>query len=345
MAEPVSIHEQAAEWALRLDEGGLDLEQQVAFEAWLSADPDHAAAFRSVALLWPETDEIADFAQLIDIRADALATMRAGNARAWRNRFGARWKPLFAAAASLLLILLGSIYILHDRPITFATAIGEHRTVMLEDGSRISLDAASTVEIAYSDQRRALRLVGGRAKFDVAKDPRRPFIVSAGGRMVVATGTAFSIELVQAQMRVILYEGSVAVLDDGPSNQPPRHIALNSGKAAAADTQFRPGTQMIAPLDRPVARIEPVDLARTLSWEGGQLNFEDEPLGLAVAQINRYSEKPVRVADPATAALPISGAFNAGDTESFIDGVRSIYPIDVHVERNEIILQAKPGAL
>ncbi|WP_163071616.1 FecR domain-containing protein, partial [Acinetobacter baumannii] len=75
-------------------------------------------------------------------------------------------------------------------------------------------------------ERRALRLLAGRARFEVAKDPRRPFAVTAGDRMVVATGTAFSIELFRAEMRVVLYQGSVSVLEDGPADQVPRHVLL-----------------------------------------------------------------------------------------------------------------------
>lgn len=344
MSEMMSVYEQAADWALRLDAGELDLAGQAAFEAWLASDASHAEAFRSVGLLWRETDEIADAPALIDIRASALAAMREGNAQRWTIRLTNRWKPLAAVAASLLLIISAAILTLHNRPVSYTTAVGEHRTVMLEDGSKISLDAATKIEVSYSDERRALKLIEGRAKFDVAKDPRRPFTVSAGNRMVVATGTAFSVELIQRQMRVILYEGSVAVLDDGPANRPPRHISLDAKKASAADTLFKPGTLMVAALDTPVARIEPADPTRTLSWEGGQLDFDEEPLALAVGRVNRYAAKPIRIADQETARLPVSGAFNAGDTEGFVDGVKAIYSLTVSDRGDEIVIQAKHGA-
>src|SRR3546814_14684556 len=45
------------------------------------------------------------------------------------------------------------------------------------------------------------------------KDPLRPFSVAAAGKIVVATGTEFSVELLGRETRVILYEGHVAVLN------------------------------------------------------------------------------------------------------------------------------------
>src|SRR3546814_19363224 len=60
---------------------------------------------------------------------------------------------------------------------------------------------------------RQVELLAGRAKFDVAKDPQRPFTVAAGDKLVVAVGTRFSVELIDGQVRVILYEGQVEVRD------------------------------------------------------------------------------------------------------------------------------------
>src|SRR3546814_20684114 len=84
---------------------------------------------------------------------------------------------------------------------------------MLDDDSRLSLDANTRVRVKYSRAGRQLWLEEGRARFEVAKDPLRPFSVAAAGKIVVATGTEFSVELLGRETRVILYEGHVAVLN------------------------------------------------------------------------------------------------------------------------------------
>src|SRR3546814_18739257 len=90
---------------------------------------------------------------------------------------------------------------LGDSTRPYQTEVGERRVALLDDQSRLSLDADSLVEVDMSDRQRELTLVRGRAKFDVAKDPLRTFTVVAGDKMVVATGTSFSVEMVGKAVR------------------------------------------------------------------------------------------------------------------------------------------------
>lgn len=332
---PCLCRAEAAEWCTRLAEGLSSAEDRAAFEAWLTADLRNRAEFERMAALWHGSAAIADTPELIGVRADALEAFRVANERRWSRKLTARWPAFAALAASLLLVVIATFYNLRT-PDVYSTAVGERRVVKLDDGSRLSLDAGTTVEVAYSRERRALHLIAGRAKFDVAKDPRRPFTVAAGDRMVVATGTAFSIELSRKDMRVVLYEGHVAVLEDGPEDQPPRHILLRAQRVAA-DQALKPGNMMIASLRRPVASVQVVDPVQSLSWEGGQLVFDDEPLSLAAERVNRYSDIKIRIAG-AAANFSVSGAFNAGDAEGFVDGVRAIYSLELNRSGNVITI-------
>jgi hypothetical protein len=149
--------------------------------------------------------------------------------------------------------------------------------VVLADGSKVSLDAATRVDVSYRHDGRALRLEQGRAKFDVAKDPLRPFAVAAGDETVVATGTEFSVELVRRQVRVVLYEGHVAVLGPASVKGTPQPVRL-AARAAPADQLLVPGRELVMNASAQVATVAAADPVRTLAWEGGQLVFVDEPL-------------------------------------------------------------------
>jgi len=181
---------------------------------------------------------------------------------------------------------------------TYVTGIGERRVVILDDGSKISLDAATQVTVHYTKRARQLRLESGRAKFDVAKDASRPFTVGAADKAIRATGTAFSVELLQGAVSVVLYEGHVQVLTDerGSRAEPIKiHEHLDPGlRPGGTRDELVPGRELIVPVKASAAEVSDADPVRSLAWEGGQLVFVGEPLASAVERVNRYSSRQIR---------------------------------------------------
>ena len=313
-------------------------EERAELEEWIAAAAANRESFARAAAMWLAAPRAADAPELIAVRADALESLRAANSDRWRRRLPEPWRAAIAFAACVALVLIASFFLLGDTTQLYETGVGERRIVRLEDGSRLSLDAATEVEVAYGGERRALRLVSGRAKFDVAHDPLRPFSVAAGDRLVVATGTSFSVELVRGQMHVILYEGDVAIFQQQPGGGPPRRLQGRSG--GDADRQLRPGRELIAALDQPLGNVIAAEPARSLTWENGVLSFSDEPLARAAERVNRYSALQVRAGDDVASELLVSGLFNAGDTEGFVDGVTTLFPVEARREGDTIVLTA-----
>ena len=346
-AQP-DYEEQAAEWCWRLADRALTEAERDEFDAWLRADPRHREAFDEMVTVWQGTDAIADMPGFLSLRAKALTTMEAardGSAaarEAGKPRSGWRgdWRRLAALAATIVLMVVSSAWYFASGPDVYSTGVGERQVVRLDDGSRVSLDAASRVTVAYSDDKRTLVLERGRAKFDVAKDPLRPFTVTAGQKTVVATGTAFSVELLHDQMRVVLYEGHVAVLTDTPGALP-KPVRVGASGRRSREAQLSPGQELVASLSSSAAAIVPADTVKSLSWEGGRLTFIDEPLARAVERMNRYSDTPIIISDAKAAAYPINGVFDAGDTRGFLSGVAAIFPVGVRGEGAEIRVFSK----
>jgi len=304
--------EAAARWCVMLCEGQMTSAARAEFTHWLTGDPHHRAAFDQAVAAWEEVSAAEATPELLTLRIEALESLRrAQKARAGRLLHIHGGRTRWILAASVVIAVFSGIVAWRDlRPQQLSTGIGERRTVLLADGSLVSLDASSEVLVRYSAALRRLSLVRGRAKFDVAKDQRRPFVVHAANRRIVATGTAFSVEIVQKEVRVVLYEGRVNVV--GPASV---HIPLT------------PGQELIAPISLAQVRIEPVDAGRSLGWESGQLEFVDEPLASAVERVNRYARSPVSVGDAAAANVRISGVFTAADTRAFIEGVTAVFPL------------------
>lgn len=321
--------ELAGAWCLRLAERELSAPERAEFDAWLAADPANAGAFDAATRAWQALDQARLSPELIALRRGALESFRRGHAARWR-RGGHRRRGIAALAACLVVAALGAGLWFRYAPRSYETGLGERRVVTLSDGSRVSLDASSKLKVRYGGGRRALWLERGRAKFAVARDPLRPFSVGVADKLVIATGTEFSVELLSSQVHVILYEGSVEVLASGRGGtlQPVRLTtqARASGPDKPAAT-LTPGRGLVAEVAAADALVTAVDPVRSLWWEAGQLVFSDEPLASAVERMNRYAAVPLAVGDAAAGQVRISGVYVAGDTQAFVEGITGVFPV------------------
>lgn len=329
--------EQAGEWCMRLADGGLSPSDRQEFETWLDENPENEQAFEQTVRVWQRFGEPSAAPEVIALRSEALEALRLANRKRWTSghRESLRWVAGIAAVLLAIILPLGLWY--SSLPDVYQTGTGERRVAMLGDGSKVSLDAATRLEVKLAGDRRELVLESGRAKFDVAKDALRPFTVRAGDQIVVATGTSFSVELVGGKAHVVLYQGHVSVIDSADSATGRTDGAKRS---AAAQVELQPGKELIAPLSGGAPQIIPADFEQSLSWENGQLTFIDEPLDTAVARVNRYSEKKVELADASLAQLKVNGVYNSGDVAAFAVGINAVLPVHV-TDTGKAILVAR----
>ena len=333
--------EAALAWCLRLADGPLDAAGREEFQAWLDRDAGHAALFDEAVALWSGVEDQAGAPEMVVLRGQALESARRANAGRWMRR-GVPSPRIAAMAATLLIAVLAGVWTL-GLPQTYRTGVGEREVVALADGSKLSLDADSAVSVRFTPSRRELTLKKGRARFTVAKDPLKPFTVAAAGKTVVAVGTEFSVERLGGQLRVILYEGKVSVLARPSPIAAPAPIPVGAGRKAA-DTVLKPGGELIIADAAPVAQLASADLSRSLSWEGGQLIFQNEPLAAAVERVNRYADLKIAVEAEAKDIL-VSGVFTAGDTEAFLDGVTAVFPVRAEQRGDTTIISTDPERL
>jgi transmembrane sensor len=326
--------EEATGWRLRLARDP-SLGSSAEYLHWCS-DPHNASAGAAVGKGWSAVGALDTAPEVLELRRQALERMRRANARRWNPRS----IRIGAAAAVLVASVIGAsgFYLYRSGRIpyfntdSYRTDIGERRIVALPDGSRISMDSDTRVSVRYLKDARSITLERGRSRFDVAHDSTRPFTVTAGPQTVEAVGTSFDVERLQSTVLVTLIQGQVVIKSatgtaatTGPAESP---ISLQAGQELVVARNVRPA---IVSADPQVAR----------AWEAGRLLFRDEPLGDAVARVNRYTTHPILI-DPSIASIRFSGVFNAGDVDSFVSAVTSYFPVQATpTETNSILLQPR----
>jgi len=307
---PEAVREQAIAWLsrLRADPSDRDI---AGFEDWYASDPRHADTYDALLDSWDDTALVS--------QTPLAQQPRQTTRRSWT-------KAAVAAAAVLLLLVTGSLVLTGTmrRDVApqsqLASRVGEIRTITLEDGSRVTLDTDSAVEVRFDGARRQLRLERGRARFEVAHDTRRSFVVIAGPGEVVAHGTVFDVDLRQSRVLVALLQGSVEVRRRAAAGTP------------AASTLLRPGQQFALNGSKPVAAPVAVSASK-MRWPSGMLSFEDAPLEEVVASANRYSPTQIVIRDPAAGERRFTGTFRAGEPGQLADMIGSMF--DMSVERDQ----------
>jgi transmembrane sensor len=324
IADEGSPLQAAAIWRMRMAAPDWSATDETAFEAWLAEDDLHRRAFERTGKVWDLVDSHAATPDVMVIRRDALhraqKTAR-GRMAVWVRPANRRAAIAAAVAGVLVVAGVGAAPLLSADEV-YRTGLNERRVVTLSDGSKLSLDALTKVTVDYSDDARRLKLVSGQARFDVAHDVSRPFSVQARDRTVVATGTAFNIDVFEREARVTLIEGRVVVMA-----RPETPLARITGERPAKSIAMRAGQQLVAPDDAPAQLVAGVDLEQTTAWQQGKLMFDKEPLAEAVARMNRYSERKIVIGDAQAGAMPVSGAFDAGNTRGFLEAVTAYLPL------------------
>lgn len=312
---------EAVAWRVAIADSDGELES--GFDAWLNADARHAEAWAAVSAPWDYFDANATAPELMAARRQALGHAGRSQARRFRRRV-AQPRGVAAAAAVLVILVAGAVWRV-TAPDVYQTSAGERRVITLSDKSRVGLDAGSRLDVRMSGDARRLTLVRGQARFDVAHDARRPFVVRARDESVVATGTVFNVDIVGERVLVTLIEGRVSVLK-GEASPAWRPLPAPPARAIA---HLTPGQQLARLADAPAAETVEVRNAsaeRTLAWESGQLIFEDEALASVAERVSRYGDTRITAAGNAR-DMKVSGVFNAGDVTTFVDTVQRVLPV------------------
>jgi transmembrane sensor len=147
----------------------------------------------------------------------------------------------------------------------------------------------------------------GEAWFEVAKDPRRPFIVQAGAVRVQAVGTAFSVRRLDGGVQVMVTEGVVETWMVGDDR--PRARVVSGAVLLVAASAPR----------QPVAAADEIE--HRLSWRSGQISLSGETLEDAALEFNRYNHRQIVIDDPQLARQRFVGLFRTNEPESFAAAV------------------------
>ena len=333
-----AIAEQAGEWFLANQAGTLNAEDSSAFLAWLRASPIHVREYLGVARIARHLPAVVGDSS-VALEAflaqqaptdESIVTLESLVPKRRPSVTRRRMPWALPLAASLIGLVVAALWWAHDGdllgiPKTFRTAHGEQSIERLPDGSLLRLDTDSEATVRYTGTERVVEVNRGQALFEVMHEGTRRFRVAAGNAGAIAVGTRFNVYRKRGFTEITVAEGKIAVFAGTPSWLP------GLGGVPADVQRVSAGFQVRVDERSPPAQPVPVDVGQALAWAEHKIVFKHRPLGEVASEFNRYGSIPVDIEDPELRALPVSGMFDAGDTDSFVAFLQTLP--GVRVER------------
>lgn len=323
-AEKEAIH-----WYEKTADPDLTVEEGEEFRVWLAASDENRAAYDRYIMVGEALDSAGAGTHQVNAPVERK-TMFPGRAIA-------------AMAATLMLCVGVGLWALSSAPsesTQYATAVGERRTIALEDGSTVTLNTNSRIVTTFSRGLRKVDLVKGEGSFEIMSDPERPFQVHTSDGIIMAVGTVFDVRLREASTTFTLLEGRALVGDERAMKQWRRR-----GDAAPLSeaVMLEPGQRVDAQGAGGLSEVEAADPGRSL-WKKGLVALNGASLADALAEMNRFSKTRLTLGDaPELQALKLSGTYKVGDPQAFSRKLEYVLPVTaVPLEgRNEILIQLR----
>ncbi len=295
------IRDQAADWVTRIQSGEINPENSAELRAWLDSDPEHAGVFRQMLEVFSASGRVAELYE--------------GERPSVQERRFARPRFALAAAASALLAVAAVLWLFSSPALVVETQTGERILMTLEDGSSVHLNSLSSIEVAFTDDARVVRMPGGEVLFDVNDEDPRPFLVYNDAVEVEVTGTTFQVTQYGADATVAVLEGRVRV----------RESEAEDGQAAIELVQ---GEQVLY-LGAALGDVMNADLARLTGWREGWLYLDGQPLQDLIDRLNRHYDGRIEISDPDLARSAVTVALKLDRRADTLARLERLLPLRV----------------
>ena len=336
VTNPNIVEAEAAGWVARLDRGGLSEQECIALRQWVERCPEHSASLNRFAGIWKDLDGLAD---ILGETGPPVPAREAERKQRWLALF-----PGAAITAAIAAVVIGIFMANNDhfRPVSleglpaqvsYLTAIGEQRTITLQDGSLTQLNTDTAINVDFDDEYRRVHLVRGEALFEIAPKASWPFLVYAGTNVIHVVSTAFVVKMVEDQVEVTIKEGRVELKSfhgdtqyDQEKNQGLFSTVLNSSQTA-----------IIHRKTHVLKQNTKEEIERKLAWRDGLIIFSGEPLSRVVEEISRYIPVTFVITDPELNRVRIGGRFRIGDTAAMLEKLETGFGVNIIRSGNNLV--------
>ena len=325
---PPAVMEELIAWSVRLSSGTASKEDEHNFQQWRAKDPVHEAAWQKLYAMEQQLNTVPEQSKALLTQTIALVDRQSQRSAKRHSTF----KQLgLGAIAFFALSLLFNQFGPWQQQSHFATALGQRATYTLSDGTTLTLNTNTSVDIHYALLKREIVLNNGEIYLETGKDPqalfgRRAFWVNTKQAALEAIGTRFSVYQQETSTRLHVSEGIVAM-----------HTEAHPTVRAYANESYSMQGAASLPLKTESQEQDP------MAWLEGVIVAKQMPLDALVAELLRYQALPVTY-DAEIGNLTVSGVFQlnrADPAEHALQTIAQTLPIRITRQNDRIVIRKK----
>lgn len=311
------IKDKAIHWVACKKEG-LTFEQEKEFESWLKEDEEHKKAFEEANLVY------SIFQNIPKNHTQTLSKNALKEAK--KIKFIEKIvKPFIGMAAILCGLFIGYKFFIPEYEKDYKTQFSSLKQEILPDGSKLSIDTKSNLQIEYFKDKRKVFLENGQVLFEVAKDKSRPFIITSGKTSIEVVGTKFEVKNLEHITTVSVEEGVVKVSFNNHALLPNQDISL-----------LKKGEKIVISDLGKITYLGKTDIEEIAPWRNDELIFRKITLKEAFDTFSRYQDLKVEFQNKNFENKLFSGKFNTLEIDKFLFAIQKIYPIKIVKSENKI---------
>lgn len=314
-----NIKDKAIYWVTCQKEG-LTLQEKEELELWLESNIEHKKAFDEAKNIHNIFQDIPkNYSQTLSIKAHYGAK---------KIKFVEKTlKPIISCAAVIFTLFIGYDNFIPNYEKSYQTQYTNLKKELLPDGSTISLDAKSNIQIEYFKNKRKVLLQNGQALFEVEKDKDRPFIITSGKTSIEVVGTKFEVINLNESTTVSVLEGIVKVGYIRNILLPIQDVTL-----------LEKGDKIIIDNTGKINYLGKTEIQEIAPWRNDELIFRKITLKDAFKNFARYQDIEAEFITKDIENSLFSGKFNTKEIDKFLFAIQKIYPIKIKKEQNKIYI-------
>ncbi len=307
--------------------GEADKQEVILVERWAQASEENKEQFFLYQMVWLDTGKLSTQPKNKEINVDLAWNKVKVKHQAQRKKNQTKRISLWRAAA-VIIILIGVSFVINyystKETLTAFTATENVASLTLTDGSELTLQKGSKIEYSsdYNENNREVTLKG-EAFFEVAHNPKKPFVIHVGNAMVTVLGTSFNVKMNDSATIVSVLKGKVLFTHLKDS------VYLTPGKEAV----FNHSNQRINEVKQPVGHH--------LFWKTKVLHFNGQPLYEVLQTLTAVYGVNFQIQNPEIATCKLNVTFDHEPIEEVIDIVALTLNLDINQTENTYLINGK----